>query len=128
MIEKANSSFLDVLIAISFAAEWTNRIFLNILIFPKSIYALNCFVSADENMTSNVGCCKVDAIVTIDSKGQIVLPKDLREKAKLKPDDKLAVIGCERDGEVCCIMMVRADDLGSSVKVMLGPTLKEIFK
>ena len=79
-------------------------------------------------MTNNVGCCKVDAVVTIDSRGQIVLPKDLREKAKLKPDDKLAVIGCERNGEICCIMMVRADDLGSTVKTMLGPMLKEIFK
>jgi AbrB family looped-hinge helix DNA binding protein len=80
------------------------------------------------SMTNNVGCCKVHAVVTIDSKGQIVLPKDVREKAKLKPNDKLAVIGCERNGEICCIMMVRADDLGNTVKTMLGPMLKEIFK
>jgi len=74
------------------------------------------------------GCCKVNAVVTIDSKGQIVLPKDLRDRAKLKPNDKLAVIGFERDGEVCCIMMVPAEALGTSVKKMLGPMLKEVFK
>jgi AbrB family looped-hinge helix DNA binding protein len=79
-------------------------------------------------MTSKVGCCKVDAVVTVDSKGQMVLPKDLRDKARLKPDDKLALIGCERNGEVCCIMMVKADDLGDSVKTMLGPMFKDIFK
>jgi antitoxin PrlF len=79
-------------------------------------------------MSSDQSCCTVDAVVTLDSKGQIVLPKNLREKAKLKPDDKLAVIGCERDGKVCCIMMIKADVLGKTVKVMLGPTLKEIFK
>ena len=79
-------------------------------------------------MTDNVGCCKVDAIVTVDSKGQIVLPKDLRDKAKLKPDDKLALIECERNGQICCIMMVKAEDLGSTVKTMLGPAMKEIFK
>jgi len=79
-------------------------------------------------MNSSEGCCKVDAVVTIDSKGQIVLPKDLRDKAKLKPNDKLAIIGCEREGEVCCIMMVRADDLGKSVRVMLGPMIKDVFK
>ena len=79
-------------------------------------------------MKESPGCCRVDALVTIDSKGQIVLPKDLREKAKLKPDDKLALIGCERDGEICCIMMVKAEDLGSTVKAMLGPMVKEIFK
>jgi len=79
-------------------------------------------------MANNVGCCKVDAIVTVDSRGQIVLPKDLRAKAKLKPNDKLAVIGCECNGEVCCILMVRAEDLGSTVKSLLGPMLKDIFK
>jgi AbrB family looped-hinge helix DNA binding protein len=79
-------------------------------------------------MNDNTGCCKVDAVVTMDAKGQIVLPKDLRDKAKLKPDDKLAIIGCERDGEICCIMMVKSEDLGSTVKVMLGPMMKEMFK
>lgn len=79
-------------------------------------------------MTDNVGCCKVDAVVTVDSKGQIVLPKDLREKAKLKPNDKLVVIGCERNGELCCIMMVKAENLEGTVKNALGPVLKEIFQ
>jgi AbrB family looped-hinge helix DNA binding protein len=79
-------------------------------------------------MNNDRACCTVDAVVTLDSKGQIVLPKDLREKAKLKADDKLALIGCEREGEICCIMMIKTEDLGKTVKVMLGPTLKEIFK
>jgi antitoxin PrlF len=79
-------------------------------------------------MSNDQGCCRVDAVVTLDSKGQIVLPKDLREKAKLKPNDKLAIIVCERDGETFCLMMVKADDLGKTVKIMLGPTMKEIFK
>ena len=26
-------------------------------------------------------CCKVDSIVTVDERGQILLPKDTREKA-----------------------------------------------
>lgn len=84
--------------------------------------------SSVKNMNDNPGCCSVDAVVTMDSKGQIVLPKNLREKAGLKPDDKLAVIGCEREGKIHCIMMIKADELGSSVKVMLGPVMKEIFK
>jgi antitoxin PrlF len=76
-------------------------------------------------MASNKGCCKVAAIVTMDAKGQVVLPKDLREKAKLKPNEKLAVIGFERDGEICCMVLVKADTLGSTVKNMLGPIFKE---
>ena len=73
-------------------------------------------------------CCKIDAVVSIDAKGQIVLPKDLREKANLKPNDKLAVMAFERDGEVCCIMMVKAEALGEQVKKMLGPVLKGVFE
>ena len=79
-------------------------------------------------MTSNKECCKVNAIVTVDAKGQVVLPKDFREKAKLKPNDKLAVIGFERDGEICCMVLVKADALGSTVKNMLGPIFKEALK
>ena len=79
-------------------------------------------------MTTNKECCKIDAVVTIDAKGQIVLPKDLRERANLKPNDKLAVIVFERDGEVCCFTMMKAEMLGSPVKKMLGPVLKEALE
>jgi len=78
---------------------------------------------------SKMGCCKVDAVVSVDSKGQIVLPKDLRERAKLKPNDKLAIIGCgDNEEEVCCIMMIKVERLANSVKETLGPMFKEIFK
>ena len=73
---------------------------------------------------ANRECCKIDAVVSIDAKGQIGLPKDLRERAKLKPTDKLALIGFERDGDICCIVMVKADALGSTVNKALGPILK----
>ncbi|MBT0159274.1 AbrB/MazE/SpoVT family DNA-binding domain-containing protein [Candidatus Bathyarchaeota archaeon A05DMB-2] len=77
---------------------------------------------------SNQECCKIDAVVTVDAKGQIVLPKDLRERAQLKPNDKLAVIGVERGDKVCCIVMMKAEALGSTVKNMLGPIFDEAFK
>jgi AbrB family looped-hinge helix DNA binding protein len=44
----------------------------------------------------------------MDAKGQVVLPKDLREKANFKPNDKIAVVACEQEGIVCCIMMIKA--------------------
>lgn len=77
---------------------------------------------------SSEKCCKIEAIVTVDAKGQIVLPKDLREKAKLAPNDKLAVIGCECSGEICCLIIVKAATLGNQVKQTLGPILQEAFK
>ena len=36
--------------------------------------------------------CRVESIVSVDERGQMVLPKDAREKAGIHPGDKLAVI------------------------------------
>ncbi len=72
-------------------------------------------------------CCKINAVVTVDAKGQIVLPKDLRERANIKPNAKLAVIGVERGDSICCIVMMKADALGDQVKCLLGPIFSEAF-
>ncbi len=72
-------------------------------------------------------CCAVEALVTVDERGQMVLPKDLREKAGIKPGDKLAVTTWEKDGTICCIALVKASSLESMVKGVLGPVMKEIL-
>ncbi len=72
-------------------------------------------------------CCAVEALVTVDERGQMVLPKELREKAGIKAGDKLAVTSWERDGEIYCIALIRAGNLESMVKGMLSPVMKEIF-
>ena len=78
-------------------------------------------------MSSCIGdTCRIDAVVSMDVKGQIVLPKDLREKANFKPNDKIAVVACEKDGEVCCIMMIKAERLIGTVSKTLGPLLKGV--
>lgn len=79
-------------------------------------------------MLDNRRCCKIEAVVSIDAKGQIVLPKDLRERARLKPGDKLAIAVFEADGTVCCFVIVRAEALGGTVKNILGPIFKEALE
>jgi AbrB family looped-hinge helix DNA binding protein len=64
----------------------------------------------------------------MDAKGQIVLPKDLREKAGFKPNDKLAVVACEKNGEVCCIMMIKAERLAGAVTKTIGPLIQGVTK
>ena len=76
----------------------------------------------------SIGCCKVDALITIDGRGQIVLPKDVREKANIKAGDKFAVISCESGGKICCISLVKADDFTDTVKDMLGPMMQGILQ
>jgi AbrB family looped-hinge helix DNA binding protein len=75
-----------------------------------------------------VGCCKVESVISIDDRGQIVLPKDIRDKAKIRPGDKLAVISWEKDGEVCCISLIKTQDFTEMIKGLLGPMMKEIIE
>ena len=83
--------------------------------------------SGRRGMMGGFGCCGVEAVVSVDERGQIVLPKDVREKAGIKAGDKLAVIMHGPQGDVCCISLIKAERLAESVKSMLGPMMKDIF-
>ncbi len=69
--------------------------------------------------------CRVDAVVSIDERGQMVLPKNVREKAGIQPGDKLALITLERDGIIYCLALMKAEGLSSMVRDILGPLLHE---
>ena len=72
-------------------------------------------------------CCKVEALVSVDDRGQMVLPKELREKANIRAGDKLAVTSWEKDGEVCCISLTKAEELTEMVKATVGPVMNAIL-
>lgn len=82
---------------------------------------LSCFSGV------GAGGCQVEAMVSVDEKGQMVLPKTIREKAGIQAGDKLVLIGWEKEGQTCCITMVKADSLANMVKGMLGPMMKDIL-
>jgi antitoxin PrlF len=77
---------------------------------------------------SNQPCCKVESVVSVDERGQMVLPKDLRDKANIKAGEKLAVVSWGQNDDVMCLALIKVDDLSGLVKQMLGPVLKEISK
>jgi antitoxin PrlF len=72
--------------------------------------------------------CRVEAVLSVDERGQMVLPKDVREKAAIKTGDKLALISWTRDGEVCCLALMKAENLNGMVKDILGPLMQEPAK
>lgn len=76
-------------------------------------------------------CCaggfKVEALVGVDERGQMVLPKEVREKANIRAGDKLAVVSMERDGAVCCIALIKVEALTEMVRGIIGPVMKEIL-
>lgn len=70
-------------------------------------------------------CCRVESIISVDDRGQMVLPKELREKAKIKAGDKFALVSWDKNGEVCCLYLIKTDFLAETVKDFLGPMVKE---
>jgi antitoxin PrlF len=74
------------------------------------------------------GCCQVTSLVSVDERGQMILPKDIREKAGIKAGDKLALVAWEKDGAFCCLTLIKADELGGMVKEMLGPMLAGLVR
>ena len=68
---------------------------------------------------------RVESLVTVDERGQMVLPKDIREKVGIQPGDKLAVLTWEKDGKVCCLFMIKAEELAGMARDFLGPLARD---
>ena len=87
--------------------------------------------SAESNLSGEAfGCtpgsgCRVEAVLSVDERGQMVLPKDVREKAGIKTGDKLALISWSRGGDVCCLALMKVENLSGMVKDVLGPLMQE---
>jgi antitoxin PrlF len=70
-------------------------------------------------------CCKVESVVSIDERGQMVLPKEIRDKANIHSGDKLAVVSWGQGSGVACLALIKVEDLNKLVQQMLGPVFKE---
>ena len=69
--------------------------------------------------------CRVEAVLSVDERGQMVLPKEVRERAGIQTGEKLALISCEKEGKVYCLALIRAGELSGMVKGILGPLFGE---
>ena len=111
-----------------------NLIYQNILIFLKIInsYPANRAAMKITTERENQSCCstacRVEAILTVDERGQMVLPKDIRERAGIQPGGKLALISWEKDGEVCCISLINTGRLMGVVQEALSPMMKDLIE
>ncbi len=73
---------------------------------------------------SESSCCIIESLINVDERGQMVFPKELRDKANIRPGDKLALVSWEKNGKICCINLIKAEELGNMVKGLLGPSMK----
>jgi len=76
--------------------------------------------------SKGLSSCKVESIISIDERGQMVLPKELRDKANIRAGDKLALISWAKEGEICCLYLIKSEHLADRVKDFLGPMMKDV--
>ncbi len=72
-------------------------------------------------------CCRVEALISVDERGQMVLPKEIRDAARIAAGDKLALILWRKGGEVCCMSLIKVDELTDMVRGRLGPVMKDMI-
>lgn len=67
--------------------------------------------------------CRIEGLVSVDDRGQMVLPKELRDRIGIRSGDKLALVSWYKDGEVCCLTLIKANQLEERVRDFLGPVI-----
>lgn len=72
----------------------------------------------------DMDCCSIEAIVTCDERGQIVLPKEVRQKLDLNAGDKLtlSLLGSKTP---CCMMLMKAKNLENAVTNIIKVIVKK---
>ena len=63
---------------------------------------------------------QIEAIITIDERGQMVLPKETRAKAGIRAGDKLALVGWRKGERVCCLSLIKAEEMTEMVGELLN--------
>ena len=79
-----------------------------------------------EDTCESLSQCAVQALVGVDDRGQMVLPKDVRTRAGIAGGDKLALTTIEKDGEICCIVLTKAGSLGRVVQETLADAAQSL--
>jgi AbrB family looped-hinge helix DNA binding protein len=70
---------------------------------------------------------RIEGVATIDDRGQMVIPKAIRDRMGLKAGDKLAISVMESDGRPCCLTLIKTEELAERVRDILGPAINDIM-
>ncbi len=72
---------------------------------------------------NNKQCCQLEAVVSFDERGQLVIPKELRKKFNLNSSEKFAIISCTEGTELCCLSFIKTEMLNDTMKKILAPAM-----
>jgi AbrB family looped-hinge helix DNA binding protein len=67
----------------------------------------------------------VETVLSIDSRGQIVIPKEVRNRANIRDGDKLALVSWMNRDEICCLALIRTENLSSEVFGVMNTLLAD---
>lgn len=66
-------------------------------------------------MGDKMGTCQIESMISIDDRGQMVLPKDIRTKMNIKAGDKLTLVTWKRKGKVTSVSLIKAEELNELI-------------
>lgn len=72
-------------------------------------------------------CCTLEAVLSVDERGQLVLPKELRTRAGISPGERMAVVSYrDTSGAICCITLVKTTAVAHAVRSVIEPAVSGI--
>ncbi len=78
----------------------------------------------DDCGCTSTACCALEAVVSVDERGQLVLPKELRLRAGIAAGERLALVSYRgEDGAICCLTLVKTDTLSGALHAVISPAL-----
>ena len=71
------------------------------------------------------GRCVIEALVTVDGRGQMVIPKEVRKIIDIHGGEKLVVFTRQKEGEECHIFLVKAGNFEETVEQLWTRVVNE---
>lgn len=70
----------------------------------------------------------VEAIISCDDRGQLVLPKDIRKRLDINAGEKLALLNISSGKEDFFLTLIKANSLEKLIKNYMTPVMENIIK
>lgn len=70
----------------------------------------------------------VEAILSCDERGSLVLPKDIRRKLGIAAGEKMALLNIKSGEDEFFLTLIKANSLENLIKKYLTPVMKDVIK
>ncbi len=80
----------------------------------SDIFAYKFDSMADKCCGESENNFELEAVISFDERGQLVLPKDVRAKFNLEAGEKFALVSCTNNGELCCFNIIKTSMLSQA--------------